>query len=90
MDLFERDSQRRNDSIKFGRELDPIVFEREKETRLRESDTSIEFNTKIDTFIQPEGGGGGGFPSGFNEEILDVVNDDNTAGQRVFLTKEVT
>ena len=31
----------------------------------------------------------GGLPSGFGQETLDVVNDDNTAGQRVFLTKAV-
>lgn len=31
-----------------------------------------------------------GLPDGFEEETLDVVNDDNTAGQRVFLTKAVT
>jgi len=36
-----------------------------------------------------DGGGGGGLPSGFAEETLDVVNNDNTAGQRVFLTKAV-
>ena len=34
-------------------------------------------------------GGGGGLPSGFAQETLDVVNSDNTAGQRVFLTKAV-
>ena len=32
---------------------------------------------------------GGGVPSGFAEETLDVVNANNTAGQRVFLTKAV-
>jgi hypothetical protein len=32
---------------------------------------------------------GGGVPEGFAEETLDVVNSDNTAGQRVFLTKAV-
>lgn len=32
---------------------------------------------------------GSGPPTGFNEETLDVVNDNNTAGQRVFLTKQV-
>ena len=31
----------------------------------------------------------GGVPEGFAEETLDVVNSDNTAGQRVFLTKAV-
>ena len=35
------------------------------------------------------GEGGGGLPEGFEEETLDVVEDDNTAGQRVFLTKAV-
>jgi len=30
-----------------------------------------------------------GLQEGFNEETLDVVNDDNTAGQRIFLTKAV-
>lgn len=35
------------------------------------------------------GGGGGGVPEGFAEETLDVVNANNTAGQRVFLTKAV-
>ena len=30
-----------------------------------------------------------GLPSGFSEETLDVVEDDNTPGQRIFLTKEV-
>lgn len=32
----------------------------------------------------------GGVPEGFEEETLDVVNNDNTAGQRVFLTKSVS
>ena len=32
---------------------------------------------------------GSGLPSGFAEETLDVVNNNNTAGQRVFLTKAV-
>jgi len=32
---------------------------------------------------------GGGLPEGFAEETLDVVNNDNTAGKRVFLTKAV-
>ena len=37
----------------------------------------------------PETPQSGGLPSGFNQETLDVVNNDNTAGQRVFLTKAV-
>ena len=35
------------------------------------------------------GPSGGGVPSGFAEETLDVVNNNNAAGQRVFLTKAV-
>jgi len=34
-------------------------------------------------------GGGSGVLGGFSEETLDVVEDDNTAGQRIFLVKEV-
>ena len=33
-------------------------------------------------------GGGGGVPEGFDEEELDVVEDNNTAGRRIFLTKD--
>ena len=35
-----------------------------------------------------DGHGGGGLPPGFEEETLDVVEDDNTPGTRIFLTKE--
>jgi hypothetical protein len=35
------------------------------------------------------GEGGGEFPEGFEEETLDVVEDNNKAGKRVFLTKAV-
>lgn len=31
-----------------------------------------------------------GVPDGFEEETLDIVEDDNTSGRRVFLTKAVT
>lgn len=37
---------------------------------------------------QEEGLGGAGLPEGFEEEELDVVEDDNTPGTRIFLTKE--
>ena len=48
----------------------------------------------IDQFTAPEAtpetaGGSAGVPDGFEEETLDIVNNDNTAGQRVFLTKAV-
>lgn len=67
---------------------------------LLDIDTSLESNKSgagstiqddgIDN-VDSSGGGdsGGGLPSDFAEETLDVVNSDNTAGQRVFLTKAV-
>ena len=48
-------------------------------------------NDGIDVITNPldlvGGGGGGGL--GFDEETLDVVDANNVAGQRVFLTKVV-
>ena len=62
-------------------------------------DTSLESNKSgAGSTIQDDGidnvdsslsDSGGGLPDGFGEETLDVVNSDNTAGQRVFLTKAV-
>ena len=80
----------RDKKIRFGRELSPIVFEREKSTMLAESDTSISVKDfeKIDTVGTASSSDGG--TGDFNEETLDVVNNDNTAGQRIFLTKEVS
>ena len=50
----------------------------------------------IDQFTSPEAtpettqsNSGGGLPDGYVEELLDIVQDDNTAGQRYFLTKAV-
>lgn len=34
-------------------------------------------------------GGGGGLPDGFDEETLDIVDLNNLAAQRIFLTKDV-
>jgi hypothetical protein len=31
--------------------------------------------------------GGGGLPDGYSEELLDIVDTNNTAAQRYFLTK---
>jgi hypothetical protein len=53
------------------------------------SDSTINDNG-IDSAISHSGSvsdSGGGLPDGYAEELLDVVNDDNTAGQRYFLTK---
>ena len=62
-------------------------------------DTSLELNQSgtdrtiqdngIDDVDSEVGGGGGVLPDGFDEETLDVVNNNNTVGQRVFLTKAV-
>ncbi len=60
--------------------------------------TNIDDNSTDQTGSNPENGDGGssdggsdggGLPEGFAEETLDVVNANNTAGQRVFLTKAV-
>ena len=49
--------------------------------------TDISSSTGVDSALDLVPGGD--LPPGFAEETLDVVNNDNTAGQRVFLTKEV-
>ena len=47
-------------------------------------------NDGIDRITNPlSDTGGSGLPDGFEEELLDIVQDDNTAGQRFFLTKGV-
>ena len=69
---------------------------------LKDIDTGLESNRggagstvqddgvdNVDSSNDGSGSGGGGLPDGFEEETLDVVNDDNTAGQRLFLTKAV-
>jgi len=93
MSRYEIDSLARDKKIRFGRELSPIVFEREKSTMLAESDTSISVKDfeKIDTVVGVDGtaSSSGGGIGDFAEETLDIVEDDNTAGQRIFLTKEV-
>ena len=35
----------------------------------------------------PEQSGGGGLPDGYSEELLDIVDTNNTAAQRYFLTR---
>lgn len=50
-------------------------------------------NDGIDQISSPlnssGGGGGGGLPDGFAEETLDIVDSNNLAAQRIFLTKDV-
>ena len=48
--------------------------------------TDISSSAGVDSALDPVRGG---LPSDLAEETLDVVNNDNTAGQRVFLTKAV-
>jgi len=48
--------------------------------------TDISSSAGVDSALDPVRGG---LPPDFAEETLDVVNNDNTAGQRVFLTKAV-
>ena len=56
---------------------------------LYETSNSDEASVPIVSETNNGSPGGGGVPSGFAEETLDVVNANNTAGQRVFLTKAV-
>jgi len=49
-------------------------------------------NDGIDQISSPLNGssdGGGGLPDGFAEETLDIVDSNNLAAQRIFLTKDV-
>lgn len=50
--------------------------------------TEVVYSDNNVVFKLPRSAAGGGLPDGFGEETLDVVEDDNTPGQRVFLTKE--
>lgn len=59
-----------------------------------QTDVNQDSNQRGDDSFKPSyyemsDGGGGGIPGGFAEETLDVVDAQNAAGQRVFLTKEV-
>ena len=49
----------------------------------KNNDEPIKFGQDV------SGTSSGGGVSGFEEETLDIVEDDNTAGQRIFLTKPV-
>jgi len=79
----------------------PDFYKAEINNPLPESEqqpaTTFENNNPDEVMIPDEAetptsggaGGAGGLPEGFAEETLDVVNNNNTAGQRVFLTKSV-
>jgi hypothetical protein len=50
-------------------------------------DTAENLDERVTALENEEAGEG--LPEGFSEEILGVVQNDNTAGQRVFLTRAV-
>ena len=79
----------------------PDFYKAEINNPLPESEqqpaTTFENNNPEEVMIPdeaetPTSGGantGGGLPDGYVEELLDVVNNDNTASQRYFLTRPV-
>lgn len=79
--------QRLNEVEKKLAPLGSIEMAGQGERVLQGRNTVIPGGTDGDT--NSTGPAGSGLPSGFDQETLDVVNDDNTAGQRVFLTKAV-
>jgi len=94
----QRQAQR--DSASSSRDQEQAVrFPRVYETNLRGAEAHGSINEDIDSnsgndepikFGQDVSGtSSGGGVSGFEEETLDIVEDDNTAGQRIFLTKPV-
>jgi len=74
----------------FNKKYEPSNNKQDYESDVQQRGTD-QFTSPEATPETPQtgGGGGGGLPSGFAEETLDVVNSDNTAGQRVFLTQAV-
>ena len=71
----------------FNKEYKPSENKQDYESDIQQRGTD-QFTAPEATPETPQTGGGG-LPSGFDQETLDVVNNDNTAGQRVFLTKAV-
>lgn len=69
----------------FNKEYKPSENKQDYESDIQQRGTD-QFTAPEAT---PETPQTGGLPSGFAQETLDVVNNDNTAGQRVFLTKAV-
>jgi hypothetical protein len=67
-------------------------YEQEPSNQVNKND-SVNNGNGIDsidsTTESGDPGGGGGVPSGFSAETLDIVTSGNSAGQRVFLTKSV-
>lgn len=72
----------------FNKKYEPSNNKQDYESDVQQRGTD-QFTSPEATPETPQSGGGGGLPSGFAQETLDVVNDDNTAGQRVFLTQAV-
>jgi hypothetical protein len=91
--LRELESQA-SEALRLARQRKVNFSDAQAELNRREKDRE---NTGIDetgggTNATPKpalGGAAAGVLEGFEEETLDIVNNDNTAGQRVFLTKAV-
>ena len=49
----------------------------------------IEFESELSKVADIDGAAAGSASSGFSRETLDIVQSNNTAGQRIFLTKSV-
>lgn len=49
----------------------------------------IEFESELSKVADIDGAAAGSASSGFSQETLDIVQSNNTAGQRIFLTKSV-
>lgn len=86
-EIFFLTTQRGNQLIQFANKFSQIkvVMQEGVEPQFKISDTNV-------TLVLPTSiiqGGGGSLPEGFEEETLDLVEDDDTTGQRVFLTKAV-
>jgi hypothetical protein len=69
----------------FNKEYKPSENKQDYESDIQQRGTD-QFTAPEAT---PETTQTGGLPNGFDQETLDVVNNNNTAGQRVFLTKAV-
>ena len=49
----------------------------------------VNFESIVPPVADINGAKSGSLSSGFSEQTLDIVNSDNTAGQKIFLTKSV-
>ena len=100
-DVFKdaiNDAQSTKEKRQLKKDRDEAIGRSKERYSPTDPNTTIDDNSTDQTGSNPENGDGGssdggsdggGLPEGFAEETLDVVNANNTAGQRVFLTKAV-